>query len=234
MQNTTALYQELTANGRHRKEIKFNISGVEYTQANIIQCKTSGALFERMDAPVGNCISRKISASIFPLGEIPRQAEIKLFIRAVLDGRSSEWIPQGVFFLSTRKKDKRTGRINVTGFDAMLKADAIWLTPDYAAVNFPMTQNEAVTDISRRIGVVVDPRSVLNEKYPVEYPVDEKGDLTMREVLAHIATSNAGNWVITEAGALRLIRYGDIPAETSYLVTETGDAITFGGVRILV
>lgn len=234
MQNTTALYQELTANGRHRKEIKLNVSGTEYTQANIAQCKTAGALFERMESPVGNCISRKLTVSILPMGTIPRQAEIKLYVRSVLDDRASEWIPQGVFFVSTRKRDKRTGRINLVGYDAMLKADAIWLTPDYAAVNFPMPQKDAVKDIAGRIGVAVDPRTVLNEKYPVEYPVDEKGDLTMREVLAHVATSNVGNWIITESGALRLIRYGDIPVETNYLVTEGGDAITFGGVRILV
>ena len=56
----------------------------------------------------------------------------------------------------------------------------------------------------------------------------------MREVLSGIAVSNCGNWIITDGGKLRLIVYGDIPAETNYLIDENGYAILFGGVRILV
>ena len=66
----------------------------------------------------------------------------------------------------------------------------------------------------------------------MDYPVDENGDMTMREVLSGIAISNAGNWVITLEGKLLLIKITDIPPETNYLITEDGDAITFGGVRI--
>lgn len=39
---------------------------------------------------------------------------------------------------------------------------------------------------------------------------------------------------MTDAGQLRLVTFGEIPAETYYLVTEYGSAITFGGDRILV
>lgn len=56
----------------------------------------------------------------------------------------------------------------------------------------------------------------------------------MREVLGYIAVSNAGNWIITDEGKLLLVKFGDIPAETNYLVEEGGFAITFGGDRILV
>ena len=55
----------------------------------------------------------------------------------------------------------------------------------------------------------------------------------MREVLAEIAVANAGNWIITDAGKLLLVPLNSIPAETHYLVTEYGYAITFGGTRIL-
>lgn len=60
------------------------------------------------------------------------------------------------------------------------------------------------------------------------------GELTMTDILEGVAVSNAGNWVMSDEGKLLLLRYGDIPPETHYLVTEYGDAITFGGVRILV
>lgn len=56
----------------------------------------------------------------------------------------------------------------------------------------------------------------------------------MTEVLEFMAIANAGSWIITDKGELLLLKYGDIPPETYYLVTEYGDAITFGGVRILI
>ena len=39
---------------------------------------------------------------------------------------------------------------------------------------------------------------------------------------------------MSDEGKLLLLRFGDIPAETWYLVDESGDAVTFGGDRILV
>ena len=146
----------------------------------------------------------------------------------------SEWIPKGVFFFSTRKTDKVTGAMTVKGYDAMLKAEQTWLTSDYDTENWPMSQADAVADIAARIGVEVDSRTVLSTAFPVAYPIDENGDLTMREVLGYIAASNAGNWIITDEGNLLLVGYCDIPEETNYLVTENGDVILFGEVKLVV
>ena len=232
MQTTSNLYKSLLQNPDHEKEIKMVIAGVEYGMNNIVSCSTSGGLFS--EPGIGNCASRQIDLEVFPVGTIPRQAKIQAFVRLVYGEQASEWIPKGVFFISTRKINKLTGTLTITGYDAMLKAEQTWLTSDYDAENWPMTQADAVSDIAGRIGVEVDSRTVLSEEYPVEYPVGENGDLTMREVLSGIAVSNAGNWIITDAGKLRLVGYGDIPKETNLLVTEHGDAILFGGVRIIV
>ena len=232
MQTTSNLYKSLLQNPDHEKEIKMVIAGVEYGMNNIVSCSTSGGLFS--EPGIGNCASRQIDLEVFPVGTIPRQAKIQAFVRLVYGEQASEWIPKGVFFISTRKRNKLTGTLTITGYDAMLKAEQTWLTSDYDAENWPMTQADAVSDIAGRIGVEVDSRTVLSEEYPVEYPVGENGDLTMREVLSGIAVSNAGNWIITDAGKLRLVGYGDIPKETNLLVTEHGDAILFGGVRIIV
>ena len=91
----------------------------------------------------------------------------------------------------------------------------------------------AVNDIAARIGVAVDSRTVLDAEFPVQYPVDDDGDMTMREALGRIAVANAGNWIITDEGKLLLVGLNSIPKETNFLVTEAGSAITFGGVRIL-
>ena len=232
MQTTSNLYKSLLQNPDHEKEIKMVIAGVEYGMNNIVSCSTSGGLFS--EPGIGNCASRQIDLEVFPVGTIPRQAKIQAFVRLVYGEQASEWIPKGVFFISTRKRNKLTGTLTITGYDAMLKAEQTWLTSDYDAENWPMTQADAVSDIAGRIGVEVDSRTVLSEEYPVEYPVGENGDLTMREVLSGIAVSNAGNWIITDAGKLRLIGYGDTPNETNLLVTEHGEAILFGGVRIIV
>lgn len=159
---------------------------------------------------------------------------MQVFVRLTLGNQASEWIPKGVFYISTRQTDKLTGMLEIHGFDAMRRAGDTWLTEDYAYVNWPMSQRDAVNDIARRMGVEVDPRTVLSGNFPVDYPVDENGDLAMMDVLEGIAVCNAGNWIITGEGKLLLLRLGDIPPETNYLVNEFGEAITFGGVRILV
>lgn len=232
MQTTSALYKAILQNPDHEKEIKLNIAGVEYGMDNIVSCSTSGGIFSTPG--IGNCASRQIDFVIKNPGEIPRQAKIQVFVRLILGEQASEWIPKGVFFFSTRKTDKVTGAMTVKGYDAMLKTEQTWLTPDYGTENWPMPQADAVADIAARIGVEVDSRTVLSTAFPVAYPINENGDLTMREVLGYIAVSNAGNWIITDEGKLLLIGYGDIPEATNYLVDESGDAIMLGEVRILV
>ena len=49
-----------------------------------------------------------------------------------------------------------------------------------------------------------------------------------------IGTTPNATYQITDDGKLRLVSFGEIPTETNYLVEEDGDAITFGGDRILV
>lgn len=211
MQPTSDLYKAILQNQNHAKEIKLNIAGVEYGMGDIVSCSTSGGIFSQPG--IGNCTARQIQLEIFPLEEIPRQAQIQIFVRLVLSEQISEWIPKGVFFISTREKNKLTGSLKITGYDAMLKTEQTWLTADYATDMWPMSQSDAVADIASRIGVEIDSRTVLSADYPVEYPTGENGDLTMREVLGYIAVSNAGNWSITDEGKLRLIGYADTPAE---------------------
>lgn len=232
MHSTSDLYQTILRNPLHVKEVKLDIAGVEYGMDNIVSCSTSGGIFSTPG--IGNCASRQIDLVFFPQGTIPRQAEIRIFVRLVCGSQMSEWIPKGVFFFSTRKTDKVTGAMTVKGYDAMLKAEQTWLTSNCDTENWPMPQDDAVADIAARIGVEVDSRTVLSAAFPVAYPIDENGDLTMREVLGYIAASNAGNWIITDEGNLLLVGYCDIPEETNYLVTENGDVILFGEVKLVV
>lgn len=233
MHAVSDLFNQIFENPGHWTEVKLNIAGQEYTQSNIISVSISGGLF---DSPgIGNVNARQIDMEIIPIGTIPRQAQIQVFARVCVDNLQSEWIPKGVFFFSTREMDKVSGILTVTGYDAMLKAENVWLNEDYVYDNWPMPQETAVADIAQRMGIEVDSRTVLSDDFPVEYPVDEDGDLTMREALSFIAVSDAGNWIITDEGKLRLIRFDDLPEVEGVLVTEHGAPVVFAGeVTILV
>ena len=234
MHKVSNLFLTLLSDKNHRVETKLSIAGVEYSQADIVKdsLRVYGGLYSTFG--IGNCSARQIEFEIMPKGDIPRQAEINVYARLVSDGQESEWIPKGVFYFATRKTDRKTGVLSVHGYDAMLKAEETWLDSSYDAETWPMPVWTAVNDIAARMGVTVDSRTQLNESFPVQYPVDDEGDMTMREALGRIAVANAGNWIITDEGNLLLVGLNSMPAESNYLITETGSAITFGGVRILV
>lgn len=234
MHSVSDLWRTLLASPGHRKEVKLVIAGVTYGEDKIVDgsLRIDGGLYS--DFGIGNCCARQIDFEIYPQGTIPRQAQIEVYVRLVLGEQVSEWIPKGVFFFSTRKTDRVTGVLSVHGYDAMLKAEETWLDSSYDAENWPMPAATAVADIAARMGVAVDSRTVLDAAFPMQYPVDNEGDMTMREALGRIAVANAGNWIITDDGKLLLVGLNSMPKETNYLVTETGSAITFGGVRILV
>jgi hypothetical protein len=234
MHKVSNLFLTLLADKNHRVETKLSIAGVEYSQADIVKdsLRVYGGLYSTFG--IGNCSARQIDFEIIPKGDIPRQAEIKVYARLVSGEQASEWIPKGVFFFSTRKTDRVTGVLSVHGYDAMLKAEQTWLDNSYDAETWPMPVWTAVNDIAARMGVAVDSRTQLNAAFPVQYPVDDENDMTMREALGRIAVANAGNWIITDDGKLLMVSLNSMPAETNYLITEGGSAITFGGVRILV
>ena len=234
MHTVSDLWQQMLADPAHAVEAKLKIAGVEYGEDKIVRksLMVYGGLYSEFG--IGNCCARQIEFEIYPQGTIPRQAKIEVYMRLRLGEQVSEWIPKGVFFFSTRKTDRITGVLSVHGYDAMLKAEETWLDSSYDAKTWPMPAATAVADIAARMGVAVDSRTVLDAAFPMQYPVDDKGDMTMREALGRIAVANAGNWTITDEGKLLLVGLNSMPAETHYLITETGRAITFGGVRILV
>ena len=119
--------------------------------------------------------------------------------------------------------------MTIHGYDAMLKAEQTFLT-ETTEDDWPKPMDEVVAEIAKRMGVTVDRRSVVSHTLEAGYPLE----YTMREVLGYIASAHAGNWIVTDAGELRLVGLADLPAETFYLVTEDGDVILFGDTRILI
>ena len=237
MQNTSDLYKSIRDNPLCSAETRATFAGVLYEQDRLSPPETSGSLFPDGKPSVGNCISRQLDLTIFPVGRtIPRMAEIKLETRLVIKDtltgevlQASEWIPKGTFYIDTRETDKVTGVMTIHGYDAMLKAEQMLLT-ETTEDDWPKPMDEVVTEIAARMGLTLDSRTVVSHAMTVGFPLE----YTMRELLGYIAVAHAGNWIITDTGQLRLVKLTDTPAETYYLVSEEGDAILFGDTRILI
>lgn len=224
----SALYRRLLKDKKHTKEIKVNIAGVEYGQRSISVCSISGGIFK--DFEIGECASKEITVTVKPPKPVPRMAQIKVFYRLSLGTDVSEWVPGGVFFVDTREEDKTTGWTAFHGYDAMLKAEQAYLNEGTTG-EWPRSMQVAVAEICAKMGVQLDSRSVIKPTYKVEYP----NDLTMREVLMHIATAHSGNWRMTGDGDLLLVPSSGLPPESNFLVDNAdGGAILFGSIRLLI
>ena len=237
MQNTSDLYKSIRDNPLCSAETRATIAGVRYEQDRLSPPETTGSLFPDGKPSVGNCISRQLDLTILPAGTIPRMAEIKLETRLVIKDalteeilQASEWIPKGTFYIDTRTQDWGTDTLKLHAYDAILKMEKTYLPDGGVLEEWPKPMPEVAADIAAKLGLTIDARTVLNERYMVGLPVE----YTMREVMGYIAAAHCGNWIITDAGDLRLITLACIPDESSYLVSEDGHAITFGGVRIIV
>lgn len=144
----------------------------------------------------------------------------------------SEWLPKGVFYIDTRETSRNGNGLNILsihGYDAMLFAEQLYPSTTHA---WPMVDTAVVQEMAAAMGVVVDPRTynLMTSGYMIPLP----GSYSIREVLGYIASMYVGSFIMTETGLLRLVSITELPEETNYLINNAGDAITFGGDRILV
>lgn len=223
-QTTSELWKSLWERPNVHKEYQFDIDGTIYGEDDEISHSVEHELYE--DFSFGNATIAKLTLSLFA-DNVPKGATIKRNVRLVEGSDVSEWLPAGVFYANRRAADDDVW--TVEAFDAMRKADVVW-EPD-RALQFPLPVTDAVNEFARIMGVEIDPRTVLNATYTIDYPANE---YTIRNELQSIAAMHGGNWIITGAGLLYLVPLLSAPEETHYLITNRGSAITFGGVRILV
>lgn len=223
-QETSALWKELLEERNTRVEYAFDINNVWYGPEAEVSHSVDYGLFEGFG--IGNAMSATLNLELYA-NEIPRGAVVKRYARLVCGERSSEWLAKGVFFVNRRTSED--GLWTLEAYDAMLKADIAW-TPRPGFV-WPATMRAAAQDIAQSMEVEMDPRNVYLPYTMNAYP---EGEYSRRDALRDIAAAHGGNWIISGQGKLRLIPLLSFPEESNLLVTERGDAITIGGVRILV
>ena len=232
MISTSATYKTIIADPAHSTQTRLDINSVSYYAADVVSMSISRELFDGSGASVGGTVAGEISIEIkVPSASIPRMALLEPYVRVISqDGLStSEWIPQGKFYIDTRVTDPETGLLTIHGFDAMLKAEQLYLTGSNWSVT-SKTPATIVGEIATRISVSEDSRNSYHS-YSISKPSD---DLTMRDMLGLIAAAEGGNFYITLEGKLRLVKLGDIPAESNLLTDDYGNPLLFGSVRIIV
>lgn len=231
MQNTSQLYRQIIGQEGHFFESKLVIDGVTYDKSVLVEMETSVAMFSGTPE-IGKAVSGQISVKMLaPSVDIPTMAEMKPYVRAKTATQTSEWIQQGVFYIDTREMTKNEAGENVLsihGFDAMLKAEQMY----NGRITGNSTDIQMVNEIAYQLGVTVDARTTaaMTRGYTIPFP----SGYTYREILGFIAAMYVGCFIMSDVGELRLVSILELPPETNYLIDQTGDAITFGGDRILV
>ncbi len=236
MQEVSVRYQELLT-GSHSKESRLLVDGTAYGESTIIKgsLKTAIALFAGDTPTVGGAVAGEISVQLLGVASssVARMAELRPQVRLVGDsGEPSEWVAQGVYNVDKRSYNKQTGVLTLHGYDKMLATEQ-WYTgsvPSGGAVDI-----DIVNRVCTQVGITLDSEtdsffSASGKNYKVTNP----RNYTCRELLQAIAGWYGGNWCVTPVGKLRLVLLNSLPKETNYLVDNGGNAITFGGDRILV
>lgn len=261
MQNTSALYNEIISQDNHWFEVALAIgeSGRLITEKNevilfgntailvdsggaatayrediLMSLSTKHAVFNENYPVVGSAVSGEIDISMLkPTASIPKMARLVPYVRATDGVRYSEWLQKGVYYVDTRETSHNSNGLDIVtihGYDAMLKFEMNY--PSDNTHDYPLLDTTIVQFLADSIQIPVDPRTFerMNKGYEFPLPVG----YSSREVLGMIAASYGGNFIISDEGALLLIRLCDLPRETNYLITEFGDVLLFGTDKILV
>lgn len=236
MYNVSLLWSSIEATPSHRYENSVTIGNTQpdngYQDDVLVAVSAQRRAFPGEEPSVGGCLAAELTVSMLaPSATIPRMAKVTPWIRVTDGSRVSEWIPQGVYFIDTRETTQNSDGLpvlSIHAFDGMLKTEADWPSTSHA---WPATDLQMVQDVAAAIGCGIDPRTVaLLGRFSYGLPAG----YSMREALGYIGAAYGGNWIMNYDGDLLLITVAGLPPETNYLVDENGNAITFGGDRILV
>ena len=261
MQNTSALYNQIISEENHWFEVALAIGengrlidehnnvlifgdtailvdsgGADsaFRENILMSLSTKHSVFNENYPVVGSAIAGEIDITMLkPVADIPRMARLAPYVRVTDGVQYSEWLPKGIYYVDTRETSHNSNGLDIVtihGYDSMLMFEQNY--PSDNIHNYPLRDTTMVQFIADSVGVPVDPRTFtrMDKQYSFSLPVGYNS----REVLGIIAASYGGNFVISDEGQLLLIRLGDLPKETNYLVTESGDVIVFGDTKILV
>lgn len=199
MQMTSAIWKALWASGSAWMEARAVVGGVTYADMPEPPVISRAAMHDALS--VGNVVSASLLLSIRPTAAIARSAPVAVSVRLNDGADTSEWVPQGTFYISKRAKDPVTGVLRLECYDALLKSNAVW---EPTSGSWPRSMATVLTELLTLLGVSLDLRSVIPSG--VEDVISEPAaGTTIRDALSLIAQAGCGNWVITPWNELRLV-----------------------------
>lgn len=219
MQSRSDTWKVLAETGTFLLNAVAVINGTEYL-ASSAPTISRGLFSDSLS--VGNCTSASLSISILTDDEVEKSAEVQIKQQLLesIGGTTSEWLPAGTYYISSRSKDYSSGLLTLQCYDAMLKAQQDYFQDDEEIDTdlWPRPMSEVVSIIAERMGVDIDDRTVIRteDRYEVSCPED----FTMMDVLSYIGAVHGGNWIITPEGKLRLVPLTTAPT------ADTEDALT--------
>lgn len=234
--NLTGLLDNPNAVTEYRITIRDPAGGVIYSTVPagwIVQVSTEHALFAD-GLSVGNVYEGGADITIDTVG-IPAGAAVDIDMRLVDGSTASDWIPWGRYKLYD-KSTTTDGLVYATVNDRIQDTE-IDIMEAFPNQEYPVAMSTMMTMICNYLGVDMDSRSVVSS----EMLVQEPGHISMRQVMAYIASAHGGNIYITRDGKLRLLPLkpaNSTPAQNvanavvSYLDQNTPVEIT--GVRVYV
>lgn len=236
MQEVSSLYREIMS-GNHTVETRVIFGQIApygvYDEDVLSEVYTRSALFSGNEPEVGACVSQEVTVKMLkPDRTFTGLERFRVYARMTNGQKCSEWIPQGEFYLDSAEEDAGEGDvrwIEIHGYDAMMFSEQDY--PAKTALEWPAKDISVVREIAAAMDIAVDDRTweIMDKGYPVQYST-----YSLREYLGYIAAMYGGCFTINANGDLRLVCFWDIPKETKYLINNSGNAITFGGERILV
>ena len=169
---------------------------------------------------VGQANAGELDATfMIPTFSIPRMAKVKVTL--VYDGTT---YTLGVFYIDTRSTDPTSNTLSIHCYDCMLMAEQAVPTTgtDITVLGAIATQLQTTLDASVT--------AAITNAYTIPATMAQDSS---RDVLQAIGAAYGGSFFITKDGLLGFAGFS-VGAETFYLCDEFGNAITFGGDRILV
>lgn len=194
-------------------EMEASIGGRVYALNDLTFCRVSRRLYE--NTGIGNAGAATLKLGLLPAGAIPRAAPVVLSARLRSGEATTAWVPQGTFWIDERWEED--GILSLVAYDRLRMSEQDYFADGVISGAWPKAAPEVVTEICKKLGTTLDTRTVLNAAILLPAPIG----MTIREVLCGIAAAHGGNWTMTAADQLRLIRLEDIPA-SALLGAEDG------------
>lgn len=228
MIQTDALWKEITREQEHTVQWQADIDGTVYEDSELKNVRMQFPIFS--DFSIGNVCSAQLDITVLPKAKIGKMAKIVMWMRVKYREKISGWVQRGVFFIDERTENAY-GELSITAYDSAMLSEQDYFgeTPD--TNDWPASPKAVMETIMRKLGAQLDSRTVLRSDAIVQL---SDISISCRTMAGHIAAAHGGNWIVTNEGKWLLWTIGMLPPETFYLVDNSGDAILFGEVRLLV